>query len=108
MHNGITGNVKADEQAKEGTQQQQDENPVGYMEIKVMIKYLHNTTQKEDSYHQLIGSEQTTIFRPRTGHNRLNKHLHSYKGRTINYVSLRRGRAKHRTPSAEVQVTPGT
>ena len=29
----------------------------------------------QDSYHQLTRSDQTTIFRLRTGHNRLNQHL---------------------------------
>ena len=44
--------------------------------MKTVIKSLHNTPQKQDSYHQLNRFEQTTIFRLRTGHNRLNQHLH--------------------------------
>jgi hypothetical protein len=74
-HCGINGNEKTDKLAKEGTQQQQVENPVGYTQRKIIIKSLHNTPQKQDSYHQLKRSEQTTIFRLRTGHNRLNQHL---------------------------------
>ena len=40
------------------------------------IKSLYKTPQPHDSYHQLTRAEQVTIFRLRTGHNRLNKHLH--------------------------------
>ena len=75
-HCGINGNEKADKLAKEGAQQQQVENSVCYTEMKTIIKSLHNTPQKQDNYHQLNRFEQTTIFRLRTGHNRLNQHLH--------------------------------
>lgn len=75
-HCGVIGNENADKLAKEGAGQQQEDNPVCYTEMKTIIKSLHNTPQQQDSYHQLKRSEQTTIFRLRTGHNRLNKHLH--------------------------------
>ncbi|KAK7090433.1 hypothetical protein V1264_010230 [Littorina saxatilis] len=35
------------------------------------------TPAQKDSLHLLTRPEQVTIFRLRTGHNRLNKHLHS-------------------------------
>ncbi|CAC5373543.1 unnamed protein product [Mytilus coruscus] len=70
------GNEQADKLAKHGAEQQQEENRVCYTEMKSIIKYLFNTPQQEDSYHQLTRSEQTTIFRLRTGHNRLNQHLY--------------------------------
>ncbi|CAC5418065.1 unnamed protein product [Mytilus coruscus] len=44
--------------------------------INKRIKPLFNTPQQQDIYHQLTRSEQTTIFRLRTGHNRLNQNLH--------------------------------
>ena len=43
-------------------------------EIKT-TKSLFKTPQQQDSYHQLTRSDQTAIFRLRTGHNRLNQHL---------------------------------
>ncbi|OOY33764.1 hypothetical protein BOV88_13545 [Solemya velum gill symbiont] len=75
-HCGVWGNEQADRLAKYGAEQQQEENPVCFSEMKTIIKSLFNTPQQQDSYHQLTRSEQTTIFRLRTGHNRLNLHLH--------------------------------
>jgi hypothetical protein len=43
--------------------------------MKTIIKSLFKTPQQQDSYHQLTRSDQTTIFRLRTGHNRINQHL---------------------------------
>ncbi|XP_062614077.1 uncharacterized protein LOC134275799 [Saccostrea cucullata] len=75
-HCGIKGNENADLLAKEGAKQQQYENQVGFSEMKTIITSLHRTPQQQDSYHQLARPEQTTIFRLRTGQNRLNQHLH--------------------------------
>lgn len=75
-HCGILGNEKADKLAKEGAQQDQEENAVSFTEMKTIIKSLHKTPQQQDSYHQLSRPEQTTIFRLRTGHNKLNQHLY--------------------------------
>ncbi|XP_062581378.1 uncharacterized protein LOC134243162, partial [Saccostrea cucullata] len=75
-HCGIKGNKNADLLAKEGAKQQQYENQVSFSEMKTIITSLHRTPQQQDSYHQLARPEQTTIFRLRTGHNRLNQHLH--------------------------------
>ncbi|CAG2257387.1 unnamed protein product [Mytilus edulis] len=75
-HCGVWGNEQADKLAKYGAEQQQEENPVCFTEMKTIIKSLFNTPQQQDSYHQLTRSEQTTIFRLRTGHNRPNQRLH--------------------------------
>ena len=74
-HCGVHGNEQADRLAKHGAGQQQQENPACLTEIKTIIKSLFKTPQQQDSYHQLTRSDQTTIFRLRTGHNRLNQHL---------------------------------
>ncbi|XP_063417711.1 uncharacterized protein LOC134700284 [Mytilus trossulus] len=74
-HCGVWGNEQANRLAKYGAEQEQEENPVCFSEMKTIIKSLFNTPQQQDSYHQLTRSEQTTIFRLRTGHNRLNQHL---------------------------------
>ena len=73
-HSGVHGNEQADRLAKHGAGQQQ-ENPVCLTEMKTIIKSLFKTPQQQDSDHQLTRSDQTTIFRLRTGHNRLNQHL---------------------------------
>jgi hypothetical protein len=73
-HSGVHGNEQADRLAKHGAGQQQQENPVCLTEMKTIIKSLFKTPQQQDSDHQLTRSDQTTIFRLRTGHNRLNQH----------------------------------
>jgi hypothetical protein len=78
-HSGVHGNEQADRLAKHGAGQQQQENPVCLTEMKTINKSLFKTPQQQDSYHQLTRSDQTTIFRLRTGHNRLNQHLNSHE-----------------------------
>ena len=74
-HCGIYGNEQADRLAKEGSEQEQEDLPVSFTEMKTIIKSLYSTPHQQDSYHQLSRSEQTIIFRLWTGHNRLNQHL---------------------------------
>jgi len=74
-HCGVYGNEQADILAKHGAKQQQKENPVSLAEMKNIIKSLYRKPKLQDSYHHLSRPEQTVIFRLRTGHNRLNKHL---------------------------------
>ena len=76
-HCGIAGNEEADRQAKMGAMKEQKNNPVCLTEMKTIIKSLHKTPQTFDGYRQLSRPEQVTIFRLRTGHNRLNKHMNS-------------------------------
>ena len=75
-HCGIYGNEQADKMAKLGTTDNQQENKVSLNEIKTIIKSLHRPPPTTDSYHQLSRQEQVVIFRLRTGHNRLNSHMH--------------------------------
>ena len=65
-HCGVWGNKQADKLAKYGAEQQQEENPVCFTEMKTIIKSFFNNPQQQDSYHQLTRNEQTTIFRLRT------------------------------------------
>ena len=74
-HCGITGNENADRAAKQGADQQQEDNPVNVAEMTTIIKSLHKQPQMKDSYHQLTRKQQVIVFRLRTGHNRLNHHL---------------------------------
>ena len=57
----------------------QEENNVSYDEMKTIVTTLFKVPQPNDSYHQLTRQEQVIIFRLRTGHNKLNKHLHRLK-----------------------------
>ncbi|XP_063417326.1 uncharacterized protein LOC134699848 [Mytilus trossulus] len=75
-HCGVGGNEQADTLVKDGAEQQQKDSPAYFTEMRTIIKSLFNSPQQQESYHQLKRSEQTTIFRLRTGHNRLNQHLH--------------------------------
>ena len=75
-HCGIKGNEEADQLAKLGALDEQEENAVTSTEINTIIKSIFREPQPADSYHQLSRQEQVIIFRLRTGHNKLNKHLH--------------------------------
>ena len=75
-HCGIDGNEEADRMAKMGAKKQQVENQGSFQEMKTMIKSLFKQPQPYDSYHQLSRPDQVVTFRLRTGHNRLNHHLH--------------------------------
>ena len=76
-HCGIEGNEKADVLAKQGAEKEQESNAVNLAELNTITKALFRTPAQKDSLHLLTRPQQVTIFRLRTGHNRLNKHLHS-------------------------------
>ena len=75
-HCGITGNEQADEMAKMGARDEQPDNAVCLTESKTIIKALFKMPTRPDSYHSLTRQDQVIIFRLRTGHCRLNQHLH--------------------------------
>ncbi|CAG2197678.1 unnamed protein product [Mytilus edulis] len=74
-HCGVCGNEQADRLAKYGAEQQQEENPVCFLEMMTIIKSLFNTFIED--LPPFTRSEQTTIFRLRTGHNRFVSQSHS-------------------------------
>ncbi len=78
-HCGVQGNEHADKMAKLGSRGEQHDHPVSLEEMRTIIKSLYQKPQQKDSYHELNRQEQVTIFRLRTGHNRLNKHLSRMK-----------------------------
>ena len=64
---GIHGNETADTLAKEGTTYAQNDRSTTYSEVKTIIKAKQQNLFKHH--------EQVSIFRLRTGHNRLRNHL---------------------------------
>ena len=83
-HVGIAGNEKADSLAKAGSKLPQLHTPTSYSEAKTLLKRRFRADWRtktdgyipeEDAIHQLDRKSQTTIFRLRTGHCGLNKHL---------------------------------
>lgn len=83
-HRGIRGNEMADRLAKEGSKMEQPPVGLSYRETKALIK--NRWTKKatcsqgnykphQDPLHLLTRSQQTTIFRLRTGHCRLRAHM---------------------------------
>ena len=82
-HCGIHGNETADTLAKEGTTYAQNDRSTTYSEVKMIIKAKqqnlfkqnHPHSNRNDPYHLLTRHEQVSIFRLRTGHNRLRNHL---------------------------------
>ena len=47
-----------------------------FREMKMLIKACNQTPKQTEDYHLLTQREQVVIFRLRTGHNRLNRHMH--------------------------------
>ena len=85
-HCDIPGNEKADALAKQGSQMPQP--PLTYQEAKRTTKqeWRHKWLEKncgyeahKDPMHSLNRWQQKTLFRLRTGHSRLNSHLHRLK-----------------------------
>ena len=71
--------------AKEGTTKEQVDRSTSYPEVKTILKakqhrkwrHEHPRYNKADPHYLLTRREQVTMFRLRTGHNRLNYHLYS-------------------------------
>ena len=86
-HCGLFGNEEADRLAKDGSSKPQPPAKISFQETKTLLK---NSTSKawknrinikylKDNIHDLPRNFQTTIFRLRTGHCRLNAHMHRLK-----------------------------
>ena len=82
-HCGLTGNEEADRLAKTGSRLEQTNQPVSYREAKTLVKRIFKTQfddqhshPSDDQMSQLQRSQQTMIFRLRTGHCRLRAHLY--------------------------------
>ena len=73
---GIAGNERVDTLAKGGAREEQTNNTMTYQERKTIIKSLHKPLKAHGTYCKLDRREQVMIFRLRTGHNRLNFHMH--------------------------------
>ena len=84
-HCNMPDNEAADSLAKEGTKKEQVDRSTSYPEVKTILKakqhskwrHEHPQYNKAGSYYLLTRQEQVTVFRFRTGHNRLNYHLYS-------------------------------
>jgi len=84
-HCNVLGNEAADTLAKEGSTKEQSDKSTTHKEAITIIKARqrrkwmqeHPCFNKNDPYHLLTRSEQVTLFRLRTGHNRLNYHLYT-------------------------------
>ena len=83
-HCGIPGNERADRLAKSGSKHQQPNVPSTYQEVKTLLRNKRTREWKRrtgdynasaDPINILQRSEQTTIFRLRTGHCGLKSHL---------------------------------
>ncbi|BFY97175.1 hypothetical protein BsWGS_00215 [Bradybaena similaris] len=76
-HCGVPGNERADSLAKKGGECEQPDNEVTYFEKKRAIQAIRkDRCSANDDYHTLDRRGQSIVFRLRTGHNRLNKHMH--------------------------------
>ena len=76
-HCGVNGNEMADKLAKKGAAMTQHDNPITLAEKKTIIKHCFKMRKIPDNYHKLDRAGQVIIMRLRTGHNRLNSHMHT-------------------------------
>ena len=84
-HTNIPGNDEADKLAKEGAKMLQVEHDFDLSEMKTLTKAAirkrwnnqHPGFIQKDAYYSLTRPQQVTIFRLRTGHNRLRQHMFS-------------------------------
>ena len=63
--------------AKEGARGKQHSNNVSFSKQKTLIRALTMPRSQRDDYHLLRLGQQIVLVRLRTGHNRLNSHMHS-------------------------------
>ena len=75
-HCGVPGNEQADRLAKEGAGGEQPNNCISYSEMRSVIRSLTTPTRSRDDYHLMTREQQSVLVRLRTGHNRLNWHMH--------------------------------
>ena len=75
-HCGVPGNEAADKLAKTGARGRQPENSISYKEKKTLVKALMRPQPTRDAFHFLERQQQVAIMRLRTGHCRLNGHMH--------------------------------
>ena len=81
-HCGIKGNDHADRLAKQGANMEQEKLPITLKQKKTIMKNMFRGKKIPDDYHTMDRAGQVTLIRLRTGHNRLNSHMH----RKINLV----------------------
>ena len=75
-HCGISGNEQGDILAKEGARGEQHDNKVSFKVKKTLIRVLTMPRSQRDDYHLMSREQQVVLVRLRTGHNRLNRHIH--------------------------------
>ena len=82
-HCNVPSNEAADSLANEGTTKEQVDRSTSYPEVKTTLKakkhskWRHKHPRYKVDPYYLLTREQVTVFRLRTGHNRLNYHLYS-------------------------------
>ena len=75
-HCGVPGNEQSDQLAKCGAQEEQPSTSIHYLEKTTIIKTALKPSQENDAYHLLDRPGQVVFARLRSGHNRLNAHMH--------------------------------
>ena len=75
-HCGIPGNEQADQLAECRAQEEQPTTSIHYQEKTTIIKAALKPRQEKDAYHLFDRPGQVVLARLRSGHNRLNTHMH--------------------------------
>ena len=72
----MPGNEQADQLAKCAAQEEQPSTSLDYQEKTTIIKTALKPRQEKDAYHLLDRPCHVVLARLRSGHNRLNAHMH--------------------------------
>ena len=99
-HCGIKGNEHAD--------MEQEKLPITLKQKKTIMKNMFRAKKIPDDYHTLDRAGQVTLIRLRTGHNRLNSHMHRKMNlaSTITTMYLWSRRSDNRTHTAKMSSIP--
>ena len=73
---GIKGNEHADRLAKQGANMEQEKLPITISRKKIIMKNMYRAKKIPNNYYTLDRVGQVTLMRLRTGHTRLNSHMH--------------------------------
>ena len=108
-HTDIRGNERADQLTKDEKKKEQPPSHLSYRKVKTLIhnKKSGGYNPNYDTLHQMPRYQQTTIFRLKTGHCRLNSHLKRIGIKTCSMPLWRSRPSTRKLPAILLTLPPG-